>query len=149
MTIPPETDTSIPPAPIQPDSAKQIDRGPDILIADDEVSIASVIAETLAEEGYAVQVVHDGASALLAIKQQPPKLALLDIAMPVITGDELLAQLRREGFSDLPIILMSAGTQLQEFLARGATAVIPKPFALENLLDYAQQYTRRRNEWAA
>lgn len=113
----------------------------DILIADDEVPIAQVIAELLCEEGYAVRVVHDGASALLAIKERQPMLALLDIAMPVLTGDELLAQLRSEGY-DLPIILMSAGSRLSELHEHGATALLPKPFGLDTLLAYVRECAR-------
>lgn len=122
---------------------------PDILVADDEVPIADVIAEMLSDEGYSVCVVHDGASALLAIEQLHPKLALLDVAMPAMSGGELLEHLRREGFTDLPIILMSANSRLNEFLEHGATAVIPKPFPLETLLDFVERYTCEQRERTA
>ena len=106
----------------------------DIIVVDDEAAIARVIADLLVEEGYHVGVFHDGASALLAILEHQPRLVLLDNAMPVMTGGELLTELRRRGFSQLPIILMSAATRLNDFLDQGATGVLPKPFELDDSL---------------
>ena len=114
----------------------------DILVADDEAPIAHVIAELLNEEGYTVRVCHDGASALLAIQEQHPHLVLLDNAMPVMTGGELLSKLRQNGFGHLPVILMSAGSRLSEFLEQGATDVIPKPFDAERLLERIARYVQ-------
>lgn len=116
----------------------------DILVADDEAPIAHVIAELLNEEGYTVLVCHDGASALLAIQEQRPHLVLLDNAMPVMTGGELLSELRQNGFSHLPVILMSAGSRLSEFLEQGATDIIPKPFDVERLLERIAWYVQPR-----
>lgn len=104
-----------------------------ILVADDEWSIRSFVSEVLEDAGYLVQAVGDGASALAAIHQAPPALVLLDIAMPVMTGDETLHRLRTEGYT-LPIVVMTAGTQPERFLALRATAVLPKPFSIDALL---------------
>lgn len=112
----------------------------DVVVVDDEAPIAQVIADLLIEEGYRVGVFHDGASALLAILEHPPRLVLLDIAMPVLTGDEVLIELRRRGYDHLPIILMSAGSRLSDFLPLGATAVIPKPFDLDQILACVSRY---------
>lgn len=112
----------------------------EILIADDEEYIASFIAEILSDEGYRVTVVHDGASALLAIAAARPHLVLLDVAMPVMVGDELLRYLRRNGFNDLPIIIMTAGLYPERYLNDGATDVLPKPFEVDTLLDKVAFY---------
>jgi DNA-binding response OmpR family regulator len=112
----------------------------DILIVDDEVPIAQFIATVLQEEGYAVRVVHDGASALLEIVARPPCVVLLDVAMPVMVGDELLRYLRRKGFSDLPIIMMTAGLYPEAYLSQGATDILPKPFDVELLIDKVARY---------
>lgn len=107
----------------------------DILIADDEEHIASFIADVLRDEGYSVRVVHDGASALLAIASHRPGLAILDVAMPVMVGDELLRYLRRNDFADLPVIIMTAGLYPERYLSCGANEVLSKPFDVDSLLD--------------
>lgn len=104
-----------------------------IVVADDEEPIRSFVAEVLEEAGFVVQVVGDGASALAAIRASSPALALLDVAMPVMMGDEALRQLRADGLQT-PIILMTAGTNPHRFLQDGATAVLSKPFDLDTLL---------------
>lgn len=114
----------------------------DIIVVDDEVAIARVIADLLTEEGYSVGIFHDGASALLAILEHQPRLVLLDNAMPVMTGGELLAELRQRGFAQLPIILMSAATRLNDFLDKGATGVLPKPFELDDILLCVDTYVQ-------
>ncbi|MBC8162801.1 MAG: response regulator [Roseiflexaceae bacterium] len=115
----------------------------DIIVADDETAIATVIADLLHEEGFSVGVFHDGASALLAIEAHQPGLVLLDNTMPVMTGEELLEKLRQRGFTELPIVLMSAATRLDEFLDKGATEVIAKPFELDKILSCVDTYMQR------
>ena len=112
----------------------------DILVVDDEVPIAEFIAAALQEEGYPVRTAHDGASALLEIIERPPRLVLLDIAMPVMVGDELLRYLRRKGFAHLPVIVMTAGLHPEIYLSQGANDVLPKPFDMEVLLDKVARY---------
>jgi len=112
----------------------------DILVVDDEVPIAQFIATALEDEGYPVRMAHDGASALLEIIARPPCLVLLDIAMPVMVGDELLRYLRQKGFADLPVIIMTAGLHPEIYLSQGANEVLPKPFDMEMLLDKVARY---------
>ena len=112
----------------------------DILVVDDEVPIAEFIGTVLQEEGYPVRTAHDGASALLEIIERPPRLVLLDIAMPVMVGDELLRYLRRKGFAHLPVIVMTAGLHPEIYLSQGANDVLPKPFDMEVLLDKVARY---------
>lgn len=105
-----------------------------ILIVDDERSITDFVADVLSEEGYQVRVCHDGASALLAIQSHAPDLVLLDIGLPVMTGDTLLRELRANGFGQLPIIITTAGTNPERYMADGATAILKKPFTLDGLI---------------
>lgn len=106
-----------------------------ILVVDDERSIADFIAEVLSEEGYHVRVCHDGASALLNIQSEAPDLVVLDIGLPVMTGDTVLRELRAGGFNGLPVIITTAGPHAERFLADGATAILKKPFTLERLIE--------------
>ncbi len=112
----------------------------DVLIVDDEPPIAEFIADVLEEEGYRVRVLHDGAAALLEIMRRRPGLVILDVAMPVMMGDELLRYLRRHGYGDLPIVIMTAGMNPQSYLAYGAAAVLPKPFDVQSLLTVVERH---------
>lgn len=112
----------------------------DILIVDDELAITELITELLEDEGYSVRVVHDGASALLEIIRQLPHLIILDIGLPVMSGEELLRLIRQRGFTSVPIIVMSAGVQLQQYLDQGATDILAKPFDLDALLERVRQH---------
>jgi len=112
----------------------------DIVVADDEISITSLIVDVLTDEGYRVRVFQDGASALLAIQADLPALVLLDHAMPVMTGMELLIQLRSMDIQYLPVIIMSAGSGAEICLRYGATVFLPKPFELSKLLACIEQH---------
>ena len=126
--------------PAQDDALTHMPASYQILVVDDEPAIAYLVADTLQEEGYEVRVHHDGASALLDIVNDPPDLELLDIAMPVMVGDELLRYLRQHGYPHLPVIVMTAGLHPEAYLAQGASAVLPKPFDLEHMLDLVQRH---------
>jgi DNA-binding response OmpR family regulator len=112
----------------------------EILIVDDEAPIAQLLADVLHDEGYHVRVARDGATALLEIMKRPPGLVLLDVAMPVMLGSDLLVYLRRHGFADLPIIIMTAGLSPMTYLAQGATEVLPKPFDVNHVVDKVARY---------
>jgi len=112
----------------------------EILIVDDEAPIAELLSDVLQDEGYNIRIARDGASALLEIIKRPPGLVLLDVAMPVMLGSDLLVYLRRHGFGDLPIIIMTAGLSPLVYLAQGATEVIPKPFDVNLVVDKVARY---------
>ena len=131
----------------QPQGARplqQVNPTGDILIVDDEVAITDLLGETLSEEGYTIRVAHDGASALLDILARQPALIILDIGMPVMTGDELLRRLRRNYALDIPIIVLTAGLHPERMLDQGANAVLAKPFELDTLLDQVARYAAIR-----
>lgn len=115
-------------------------QAPDVLVVDDDCSIAQFIREALEEEGYNVRLAHDGASGLLAIKQCRPGMVFLDVAMPVMVGDELLRYLRRNGYADLPVVIMTAGLRPEAYLADGANGILPKPFEMAALFDQVFLY---------
>lgn len=117
---------------------------PQILVVDDEAPIAGLIADMLEDEGYQVWTRHDGASALIDILSHPPDLLILDIAMPVMVGDELLRYLRTHGYESLPVVVMTAGLRPDQYLAQGATAVIAKPFNLLEMLALVERHAPPR-----
>lgn len=113
---------------------------PTILVVDDERAITDFVLDALSEEGYSVGVCHDGASALLRIQSETPDLVLLDIGLPVMMGDVVLRELRQKGFLRLPIVVATASTNAEQYLAFGANDVLRKPFTLDRLLDTVASY---------
>jgi CheY-like chemotaxis protein len=106
----------------------------EILVVDDHDEITDLVADALIDEGFEVRVAHDGAAALREITQRCPDLLLLDVAMPVMTGDEVLRYLRGQGHRDLPIILMTADRAPERFATLGANHLIRKPFDITRLV---------------
>ncbi len=106
----------------------------DVLVVDDHDEITDLVADALTDEGFEVRVAHDGAGALRAIKERSPDLLLLDVAMPVMSGDKVLRELRTQGHRDLPIFLMTADRAPERFAALGANRLIPKPFDITRLV---------------
>jgi DNA-binding response OmpR family regulator len=112
----------------------------EIVIVDDEAPIAQLLADVLQDEGYTIRIARDGATALLEIMKHAPGLVLLDVAMPVMLGSDLLVYLRQHGFSDLPIIIMTAGLSPLVYLSQGATEVLPKPFDVNQVVERVSHY---------
>lgn len=116
-----------------------------ILVVDDEVDILDFVTDTLSEAAYTVRTARDGESALAAVADQSPDLILLDLLMPRMDGYAVLAHLRHNSLEHIPVVVMSANrADPQELRARGASAFLPKPFDLDELLDCVDRYIRLR-----
>ncbi|MEM0923097.1 MAG: response regulator transcription factor [Pseudomonadota bacterium] len=116
-----------------------------IALVDDDRNILTSVSMVLEAEGYDVKTYSDGASALSALKQTPPDLAVFDIKMPRMDGMELLRQLRQT--SDLPVIfLTSKDEEIDEVigLRMGADDYIRKPFSQRLLVERIRAVLRRR-----
>ena len=110
----------------------------DILVVDDEADIRELVSGILTDEGYAVRVAPDSASALAAIKARKPALALLDIWMQGggMDGLELL-DIVKELDPDLPVIMISGHGNIETAVSaikRGAYEFLEKPFKSDRLL---------------
>jgi two-component system KDP operon response regulator KdpE len=113
-----------------------------IVVVEDNPLIAQFLSEALTDEGYAVRMFDDGRSALAAIIAQPPDLVLLDLGLPLMSGEEVLIHLRRQLGAELPIIIMTASLQRLALTPEGATAFLAKPFGLHELIACVAQYVR-------
>jgi len=78
-----------------------------ILVVDDEPAIRESLASLFGDEGFAVRTAQDGLEALILQKQQPVDLIISDVHMPLVGGDDLVAELRERG-DRTPVVLMSA-----------------------------------------
>lgn len=77
-----------------------------LLLADDDLELSDMLQEYLTNEGYTVDVAHDGEMALQKLQAHQYKLLILDIMMPKINGFDVLRQLRTS--SNLPVLMLTA-----------------------------------------
>jgi two-component system response regulator ChvI len=115
-----------------------------IALVDDDRNILTSVSIALQAEGFAVRIYTDGESALKALTENPPDLAVLDIKMPRMDGMELLRRLREK--SPIPaIFLTSKDDELDEALglALGADDYITKPFSQRLLIARIRAILRR------
>lgn len=106
-----------------------------ILVIEDEKNIGNYIETIIISNGYKALRAMNGMSGLSMCTSHHPDLILLDLGLPDIDGMEVLQRIR--GFSNVPIIVISARTQEKEkveALDEGADDYITKPFGSEELL---------------
>ena len=115
-----------------------------IALVDDDRNILTSVSIALQTEGFVTRVYSDGESALKALIENPPDLAVLDVKMPRMDGMELLRRLREK--SAVPVIfLTSKDDELDEALglAMGADDYIAKPFSQRLLIARIRAVLRR------
>lgn len=115
-----------------------------ILIIEDDRNTAALIATYLQREGFATQVVHDGALALERARQQPPGFVILDVMLPQVDGWEICRELRQ--FSDVPILMLTAREDEIDRvlgLTLGADDYVVKPFSPRELMERVKAILRR------
>ncbi|WP_419809645.1 response regulator [Sphingomonas sp.] len=115
-----------------------------IALVDDDRNILTSVSIALQTEGFLTRVYSDGETALKALTENPPDLAVLDIKMPRMDGLELLRRLRER--SHVPVIfLTSKDDELDEALglAMGADDYIAKPFSQRLLIARIRAILRR------
>ena len=110
-----------------------------ILVADDEPHIRRVLQTMLAQSGFDVVEVTDGAKAIAAFEAQDPPfdVVLLDLMMPGATGLEVLSRIRAGNRSRTPVIILTAKGQDADrdaAIAGGADDFMTKPFSPKKLL---------------
>ena len=108
---------------------------PKILIIEDDTYINNLIAKSLSKEGYTCQQAFSGTEGLLYAKTEQFSLAILDLMLPGINGEELLPQLKND--FNIPVIVLSAKDSLDskiDLLNAGAEDYITKPFEIGELM---------------
>lgn len=121
-----------------------------ILVVEDEPGIAGFVRRGLHFEGYDVQVVVDGPSALRELRDHPPDLLVLDVMVPGIDGFEIARRLRvveaAERLPAIPVLMLTARDAVQDRVAglrAGADDYLVKPFDFEELLARIEALLRR------
>jgi two-component system, OmpR family, response regulator ChvI len=127
------------PAPPPPQSEQKV-----IALVDDDRNILTTVSIALQAEGFATRVYADGQTALKALLENPPDLAIFDIKMPRMDGLELLQRLREK--SMLPVIFLTSKDEEPDEalgLALGADDYIAKPFSQRLLVARIRAILRR------
>lgn len=119
-----------------------------VLVVDDEIHIVHVVAIKLRNNGYEVITADNGAEALELAQQESPDIIVTDYQMPVMTGLELVKELREnETTRDIPVILLTARSfavskeQQQELRI---STCLSKPFSPRELLGYIEDVLHQR-----
>jgi CheY-like chemotaxis protein len=109
-----------------------------ILVVEDERDIRELIAFTLRFGGLNVEEASDGESGIAKARALQPRLILMDVRMPRMTGFEACEKLKTYPETrDIPIVFLSAkgqAAEIQRGMELGAVAYILKPFAPDELL---------------
>jgi DNA-binding response OmpR family regulator len=119
-----------------------------VLIVEDERRIAAYVKRGLEEEGYAVDVAHDGREALDWAGGVPFDVIVLDLLLPGLDGLTVCRQLRARGVKT-PILMLTARDGVDDRVAgldAGADDYLVKPFALKELLARLRALTRRADD---
>ena len=121
---------------------------PTILIIDDCIDIARIIARYLESASYRTQIAHDGVAALALLAGPKPDAIVLDLMMPGMSGAELLQALRNDPHTaDIPVILASArvghhGTHVR--FQADADYSVGKPFTRQQIVSAVRTVLARK-----
>lgn len=108
-----------------------------LLLADDDEMLTSLLDYRLRKGGYEVYVSHNGKDVKENLKSNIPDAIICDIMMPYFSGIELVAYVRNELKSSVPIILISSASNDENILnafEMGANDFVPKPISPTELM---------------
>jgi EAL domain-containing protein (putative c-di-GMP-specific phosphodiesterase class I)/ActR/RegA family two-component response regulator len=111
-----------------------------VLVVDDEEPVRRLLRDCLELDGYEVREAADAMQAIARIGEEIPDCMLLDVMMPGMSGLELLERLRGDPLTaTLPVMMLTAATDDDTTWtgwANGASCYVPKPFDIDNMLDW-------------
>ena len=115
-----------------------------VLVVDDEIALAEVIASYFRREGFDTTTCHDGLAAVEVARATRPDLIILDLMLPGLDGIEVCKEIRK--FSDAYIIMLTARDEEIDTivgLAVGADDYMNKPFSTKELIARSRAMLRR------
>jgi len=116
-----------------------------VLLAEDDVALAAVIARGLRRSALAVDVTHDGQAALDKARLVAYDVVVLDRELPGVHGDVVCRALQDDGSGPRILMLTASGSveDRVEGLSLGADDYLPKPFAMTELVARVRALARR------
>ncbi len=130
---------------IQNVSMNQQNKGPRILIVDDEPSIRELLMTSLRFAGFGVRGVANGAQTISAVLEEEPDMILLDIMLPDMSGFSVTERLREAGYT-APILFLTAKDDIDDKikgLSVGGDDYVTKPFSLDEIIARIKAILRR------
>ncbi len=114
-----------------------------ILIMDDDPTIADLLTEALADEGYETFMTTQSLRFYDAVREHEPDLVLLDIMMPYLDGRDELKLMEMGVEKKIPVIVVTAylgaAQEEQAFREAGVVAIVYKPFDLDKLVELVKK----------
>ncbi|MFK7801185.1 MAG: PleD family two-component system response regulator [Anaerolineae bacterium] len=118
---------------------------PHAVIVEDEEALSVAFQMALTQAGYYVQVIRDGRQALKHLKNISPRLLLLDLNLPGVSGADILASIKElPAYKDTHIFLVTANTRLAQELEGSVDLVLEKPIGIKVLQRLAERYKPMR-----
>ena len=110
------------------------------LVIEDDQDLATIFAEALQSAGFTIEILGDGRIAQKRLQETAPRLILLDMHLPYISGVELLSQIQSdERFSQTLIVIATADARLADEYQDIADFVMVKPISFVQLRDLSQR----------
>lgn len=121
-----------------------------ILLVDDDRVLTAAVSDVLTQHGYKVEVARNGQECLDRLARPPqPRLVILDMMMPVLDGNAVLAAVREmDGVRPPVVVLTGYLAELREDLRHVADGAYQKPVKVDELLEIVRRHERPRKEQA-
>ena len=119
-----------------------------VLIAEDDRMVKKALLRLFEHAGFSVDIESDGKSALEAFHATIPAAVVLDLGLPIMTGQEVCREIRRESRT-VPIIILSALSDVRHkvlLMEMGADSYMTKPFSPRELLACVRALIRKATE---
>jgi DNA-binding response OmpR family regulator len=122
-----------------------------ILVVEDDAHIRFGLTELLTSEGFLVEACARGDQAVASVEQHQPRLVVLDVMLPGLSGYEICKQLRARGYRGLILMLTAKGQEMDKVigLELGADDYVTKPFGLREFTARVHALLRRDTAGAA
>jgi len=118
-----------------------------IMIVEDDPDICEILSFNLEQEGYDIEIFHNGQKAMDSLQEIPPDIILLDLMLPGLNGLEFTRAIRKdEELKNLPIIMITARSEEMDVLhglEQGADDYITKPFRPKEVIARVKALLRR------
>jgi len=111
---------------------------PQVLVVDDDLDLREVLGFVLEDSGWEMASCNNGQDALNWLQDHHPRLVLLDLMMPIMSGREFLVAAKKAGLNSTPIVVMSASADLDKEFKPGT--YLKKPFDIAGLQELLRHF---------